>query len=71
MIGEINKLLLYVINLPIYCLSLFVPRKNNIWIFGAWFGEKYSDNSKYLFEYVNQHHKNIQCIWLSRDRDTI
>ena len=71
MIGEINKLFLYIINLPIYCLSLFVPRKSNIWIFGAWFGEKYSDNSKYLFEYVNQHHKNIQCIWLSRNRDTV
>ena len=71
MIGKINKFFLCVINFPIYCFSLLVPRKSNIWVFGAWFGEKYSDNSKYLFEYVNQHHNNIQCIWLSRDRDTV
>ncbi|WP_427043012.1 hypothetical protein HUW86_08805 [Fusobacterium sp. SB021] len=33
-------------------LSSFYKRDNKIFVFGAWFGEKYDDNSKYLYEYV-------------------
>lgn len=40
-------------------------RNNNLWLFGAWRGRKFDDNSRYLFEYVNENCKNIDAVWLS------
>ncbi len=54
-----------------YLISFIVPKKRNLWIFGAWEGMKYSDNSKYLFEYINKHDKKIICIWLAKNKRTI
>lgn len=42
-------------------------REPNNWIFGAWHGGKYDDNSRYLFEYVNSHCPSIKTTWLSND----
>jgi CDP-glycerol glycerophosphotransferase (TagB/SpsB family) len=47
-----------------------VPKNTNLWLFGAWFGEKYADNSKYLFEYVNRNHPNVRAVWLTRNAGT-
>lgn len=41
------------------------------WIFGAWHGGKYDDNSRYLFEYVNHNFPTIEAYWLSDDSDII
>ena len=43
-------------------------RDKNLWVFGAWEGLKYSDNSKYLFEHIIKNHKNIKCIWVTKAR---
>lgn len=61
----INKIILYVINLFLYILSGIYPKDKNLWLFGAWFGQKYSDNSKYLFEYININQPNIRAVWLT------
>ncbi len=72
---NLKKLFFYIINYPVYLLSLiikiFYAPSSTIWVFGAWFGEKYSDNSKYLFEYVNKNHPEIRAIWLSKKSDVI
>lgn len=62
---NINKIILYVINLFLYILSGIYPKDKNLWLFGAWFGQKYSDNSKYLFEYININQPNIRAVWLT------
>ena len=49
----------------IYFVSLFIPRNRNIWVFGSWFGNKFADNSKYLFLYVKKFHPEIRAIWLT------
>lgn len=46
---------------------LLLGRKANIWLFGSWKGNKYSDNSKALFEYVLHHEKNIRPIWITKN----
>lgn len=56
--------------MPLWHLSFFFPRKKNIITFGAWFGEKYSDNSMYLYEYANQM-KEMDCIWLTHKKSII
>ena len=50
--------------------SHFITKDANIWVFGAVRGEKYMDNAKYLFEYVNTH-TDITAIWLSNNNKAI
>lgn len=46
-------------------LMLF-PRNKDIYIFGSWKGEKYSDNTRHLFVYANKYtHK--RCIWICKN----
>ena len=71
MINKFKKFIIYTINIPAYLISFFFPKYSNIWIFGAWQGSRYSDNSKYLFEYVSKNHKNIRCIWLTKSEVVI
>ena len=66
---KILRYLGYLIFLPIWWLGRLVPRKKNLWIFGAWYGKKYSDNSKYLYEYVLEHHPEIDAIWITKSTD--
>ena len=51
----------------IYLISYLVPKDKNLWVFGAWFGDKYSDNSKYFFEYMNRAHPEIKAVWLTNN----
>jgi len=67
---KLSKLGIYIFMLPLYWLSYIIPKDKNLWIFGAWFGEKYADNSKYLFEYINKNHSEIKAIWLTKNKDT-
>ncbi|MBN1968728.1 MAG: CDP-glycerol glycerophosphotransferase family protein, partial [Candidatus Delongbacteria bacterium] len=57
-------------HLGLYLLSYLIPRKKNVWVFGSWFGQNYSDNSKYFFEYVNQF-TSIKAIWISQNREVV
>ena len=44
-------------------------RDPNLWLFSAWEGEKYADNTKYFFEYILKKHTEIKCIWQTRNVD--
>jgi len=61
------KYILYLLFLPFWWLQRLVPRNKNIWVFGAWNGLRYADNSRSLFLYVRNKHPEIKAIWLSRD----
>ena len=37
-------------------------------IFGAWFGHKYDDNSKALFEYTVRTRKDIKACWITKSK---
>ncbi len=51
-------------------LSMLMPRSKKIYIFGAWLGEKYADNTKALFESV-QNRKSIRAVWISKNKDVV
>ena len=53
---------------PMFLIGLLLPKSKNIWIFGSWFGDYYIDNSKYLFEYVDNNENAITPIWLTRNK---
>lgn len=68
------KYLGYLLFLPIWWAQRLIPRKADLWVFGAWNGNRFSDNSKYLYLYVKQNHPEITCVWLTRNpeiRDSI
>jgi len=48
-----------------------IPKDDHIWIFGAWDGQKYSDNPKWLYEYVNTRLPDVRAIWLSKNKAVI
>lgn len=68
---KVVRILTYIINLPLYFISCLIPKDKNLWLFGAWFGERYSDSPKYLFEHLNKHHPEIRSVWLSKNKFTI
>lgn len=70
--------LFYIIFRPIWWLELLIPKSKSIWIFGAWYGKKYSDNPKWLFEYINSNEgkkitlkngKKIIPVWITKNKD--
>lgn len=34
----------------VYLLSWLLPKKKHLWCFGSWFGQRYDDNTKFLYE---------------------
>ena len=65
---KLFKYIIYTLFIPFWWLQLLIPRNKNLWIFGAWFGEKYSDNAKVLFEYVKTNNPEIKAFWLTSDK---
>lgn len=44
----------------------FIPKDKDLIIFSAWFGEKYADNTMYLFEYM-LHRSNHRLYWFTKN----
>lgn len=62
----------YLIRLASVCLVSLIPKNKSIWVFGAWFGKSFSDNPKYMYQYVaSAHSKEITPIWIAKDRELI
>lgn len=46
---------------------IFHKRDKNLWIFGAWLGSKFADNSKYLF--LKAIHEGINAVWITKNEE--
>jgi len=69
---KLFKIIIYILSIPLQGISFCIPKNKNLWIFGAWTGNKYADNSKYLFEYIHQNKKeNIKAIWLTDNKEVL
>src|SRR5690554_5957703 len=62
----VRKTGLYLTNVFLKVL-IFKKRDKTVWIFGAWKGKRYADNSKYFFEYVLEHMPNIRAVWITKN----
>lgn len=56
-----------VLRLPFSIISSLIPKNKKIWVFGAWFGEKFADNPKYFYQFVNDN-TDIKAIWIYKDK---
>lgn len=62
------KIILKTFHALIYLIyTSCIPKDKNLWVFGAWKGRSYSDNSKELFEYVCREHPEINAIWIAKN----
>lgn len=50
---------------PFFLVSFLVPRNRFIWVFGAWEGNRYADNSRHVYEYVLRNMPYVTAIWMS------
>lgn len=63
--------LIGIINLLIMYISKLIPKKDKLWVFGSWFGDRFADNSKQLYLYVIENNKDINAIWISNNERDI
>ena len=64
----VNQIIPWIIN-NILKIIKYKKRDENLWIFGAWGGDDYSDNSKYVFEYVSENLPNIRAVWITKNKE--
>ncbi len=60
--------------IPLGCCRLIgklTIRNRNKIVFGAWFGNKYDDNPKALYEYVVNNRKDIDACWITRSKEVL
>ena len=48
-------------------LRLLIPKQDNLVLLTAWLGEKYIDNTKYVYEYL-QNYPQYRAIWMTRSK---
>lgn len=63
------RILDYIFSIFVWYIQLLIPRNKKKWIFGAWFGQKYSDNSRAMYEYVLQNHPEIRALWVTKNHE--
>jgi CDP-glycerol glycerophosphotransferase (TagB/SpsB family) len=52
---------------PVRMLGRIFPKQNNLWVCGAWLGQRFADNPKYLYEYIRRNQPGQQVVWLTRN----
>ncbi|MEL7938656.1 CDP-glycerol glycerophosphotransferase family protein [Pseudomonas delhiensis] len=65
-----KKILSPILHITLFIASLATPKSRRIWLFGAWFGDKFSDNSRYLYQ-TPAINKQIRKVWITRNHDII
>ncbi|WP_058485671.1 CDP-glycerol glycerophosphotransferase family protein [Defluviitalea phaphyphila] len=68
-IFKIKNRFFWLINFIMFNLIKIFPRDKKIWVYGAWLGNKYADNAKYFFEYMNSYHPEIRSIWITKNKE--
>lgn len=72
-IKTIIRIVLYSIsNLIVRLLGLIISRDKKVVLFGAWMGQRYADNSRFLFQYLCNNKDRLglkKIIWITRNSE--
>jgi len=52
---------------PLFYICKYLPKNKTIWCFGAP-RERFVDNSKYMFLYVQKNYPDVTCYWVTSDK---
>ena len=53
------------LSLPAWWMQRLGRRDPALWVFGAWYGNLYNDNSRAMFEWVVANHPEITAVWIT------
>jgi len=68
----LKRFVLLLINLLIMIISLIIPKSNKIAVVGGWFGQRFADNSKYFYLYLNENLSTLgfdKVVWITRSKE--
>lgn len=69
--GEINRLINnFIFNIPSIMKSLFWKRDENIVLMDSWFGYKFADNPRFLYQYLSENKDELgltHVVWVTRN----
>ena len=65
--NNLKKIIKYLYEDILYFISKIFPKDKNLWLFGAWFGNSFNDNSKYMYLYVLKNHPEIKAYWITKN----
>lgn len=66
------KITIKILPLIFYLASIIWKKDKNVWILGSWFGNTYSDNPKFLYEYMLRNKPdNINAYWITKNKKLI
>lgn len=68
---RLRQLVAELVKLTLFALAECIPKDENVWVFGAWFGQRYADNSKYFFEYLHKTDSSKKLVWISKNKQAI
>lgn len=63
-----KRLFLWLLFSPLYFISKYTKRDPQIWAFGG-FADRYSDNVKYLYDYMSESEPLYKCVWITGNKD--
>jgi CDP-glycerol glycerophosphotransferase (TagB/SpsB family) len=63
----IKKTIVYLAQFVCYWVFTLVPKRKDLWVFSGFMKKNYMDNSKYFFEYINEHHPEIRSVWVTKN----
>ena len=66
--GIVNDALRGLHDLPLWYKASARQRDPRLWTFGTWDGQRYSDNSRALYEYVLSNCPDIRAVWMTRSQ---
>lgn len=52
-------------------MTSLIPRNKKMIIFGAWGGNKFDDNPRFLFEHIVSNHPYIKAYWISSNKNIV
>ena len=56
--------------IPLFFIDWLVPKNRNIFLYGAFAGNLYGENSRFLFEYAVKNEPQIKHYWVTADKTT-
>ncbi len=63
--GDLQHAFLAPLRLIAWGVDALRRRDPHLWVFGAWYGNLYSDNSRAMYEYVRRCHPEITAVWIT------
>ncbi|WP_026529104.1 CDP-glycerol glycerophosphotransferase family protein [Butyrivibrio sp. VCD2006] len=65
----LHRVILIIMNIIMAIRSMFWKRDKSIILFGAWFGMRFADNSRFLYQHLSQNKKKYglsHVVWVTR-----